>query len=188
MFDRLHGVVEGKKPTYIVLNVGGHGYRIETSLSNYSSLGIGQESTLYTHVKVTEDAIKIYGFKGEKERDIFSLLIESVPAMGPVKALSILSAVTAEDLLKLIEKEDMTRLKSIKGIGDKVAARIIVELKARLPALECKKTRISSKMTDVINALVVLGYNRKEATEAVQEIDDSEEPVEEIVKKVLHGT
>jgi Holliday junction DNA helicase RuvA len=188
MFDRLHGIVEGKKGGCIILNVSGHGYRVETTIPASQSVSTGQEITLYTHLKVTDDSMKIYGFSSEKERDIFCLLIETVPAMGPVKAVSILSIVSAEELLELIEKEDIARLKAIKGIGDKVAARIIVELRARLPVLEDKKGPFSSKLVDVVNALVALGYGRREAQEAAQKLDNEDRPVEELVKKVLHGT
>lgn len=187
MFDWLRGRLEEKKPTHVVVNVGGHGYRVEVPLSTFKAISLGEEVTLFTWLRITEEAIKIYGFKTEKEREIFLQLVQSVPALGPVKAIGILSNLSTDEFLNIVEKEDISRLKSIKGIGEKLATRMIVELKSKLPDIERKKVGLSSKMKDVTDALVTLGYSRKEALDAVQRIGETNESVEDVVKKILVG-
>lgn len=187
MFDWLHGTLEEKKPTHVVLNVGGHGYRIEVPFSTYKAINAGEQVKLFTHLRISEEAIKIFGFKTEKEREIFLQLTQTVPLLGPVKAIGILSNLSTEEFLKIVDKGDVSRLKTIKGIGEKLATRIIVELKSKIPEIEGKKDRLSSNMKDAVDALVTLGYTRKEAIESVQKIGETDESVENIVKKILVG-
>ncbi len=188
MYDFLNGRIAARKPGYAVVDVGGVGYRVEIPLSTYEKLPREGTVRLFTYLKVTDDDLRLYGFITEREREIFLRLVEGVQQLGPAKAIAILSSVTPEDLSRAIEEEDVGFLKNIKGIGEKIANRLIVELKGKLPSAAGKEGGESSTSKDAVGALVSLGYDRRQAEEAVRRaLKDlkGEAPVEEVIKRSL---
>jgi Holliday junction DNA helicase RuvA len=188
VYDFLSGRIATRKPEYAVLDVNGVGYRVEIPLSTYEKLPREGVVKLFTFLRVSDDDLRLYGFATEREREIFLKLVESVQQLGPAKAIAILSSVSPEALARAIEDEDVAFLKNIKGIGEKIAHRLIVELKGKLPSAAGKDAGDSSTSKDAVGALVTLGYDRRQAEEAVRKaLKDlkGEAPVEEVIKRSL---
>lgn len=188
MYDYLSGRIAVRKPEYAVVDVNGVGYRVEIPLSTYEKLPREGPVKLYTFLKVSDDDLRLYGFATEREREIFLKLVDTVQQLGPSKAIAILSSVSPEALSRAIEDEDVAFLKAIKGIGEKIAHRLIVELKGKLPSAAGKGSEDSSTSKDAVGALVTLGYDRRQAEEAVRKAMKDlkgEAPVEEVIKRSL---
>ena len=188
MYDFLSGRLAVRKPNYAVIDVGGVGYRVEIPLSTYEKLPREGSVRLFTYLRVSEDAHRLYGFATERERELFLKLVESVQQLGPSKALAILSSTNPEALVRAIEEGDVPFLKNIKGIGEKIAHRLIVELRGKLPEAAGKGAEDSSLTKDGVGALVALGYDRRQAEEAVRRAQKDlgpEAPVEEVIKRSL---
>lgn len=181
MFEYLQGTLAQKKPTHAVVDVGGTGYRVEISLSTYDKLpAAGQKARLLTVLKPGDDAWRIFGFADEDERGLFLELVETVGQLGPRKALSILSHATPSELRAAIDAGDADKLRRIKGIGEKLANRIVTELRGKLPKIEAA---VSGPQADAAHALVSLGYNRADAEAALRKCGDGS--AEELVRKAL---
>lgn len=168
MYDFLSGRLAVRKPSYVVIEAGGVGYRVEIPLSTFEKLPRDGEVRLFTWLKVSADDLRLYGFATEREREIFLRLVEGVQQLGPAKALAILSAASPEELIRAVEQGDVAFLKGIRGVGDKIANRLVVELRGRLPAAPGEESAESSLMRDAVAALVGLGYDRRQAEEAVR--------------------
>jgi len=192
----LKGALVEKKVDEVVLNVGGVGYQVHVPLSTYYTLpedGVEVALLIYTHVR--EDQISLYGFATEAEREWFKHLIR-ISGIGPRLAVNILSGISSEDLKLAIASGDATRLQAIPGIGKKMAARMVVELKERLPALAGEAPgdtglhpgQATSMFTDAVSALVNLGFNPQESAKTVRRIL-SESPeataLEDVIKLAL---
>jgi len=188
VYDFLNGRIAARKPGYAVVDVGGVGYRVEIPLSTYEKLPREGNVKLFTWLKVSDDDLRLFGFFTEREREIFLRLVDGVQQLGPAKAITILSSVTPEDLSRAIDEEDVAFLRNIKGIGEKIAHRLIVELKGKLPAAAGKEGGDPSTSKDAVGALVSLGYDRRQAEEAVRRaLKDlkGEASVEEVIKRSL---
>lgn len=188
MYDYLSGRIAVRKPTYAVIDAGGVGYRVEIPLSTYEKLPRDGQAKLFTYLKVTDDDLRLYGFATEREREIFLRLIEGVQQLGPSKAVAILSSVSAEDLSRAIEEGDVAFLRNIKGVGEKIANRLVVELKGKLPAAAGKGEAAASLTKDAVTALQALGYDRRQAEEAVRRAQrdlGGEAAVEDVIKRSL---
>lgn len=188
MYDFLSGRLAVRKPDHAVLDVNGVGYRVDIPLSTFEKLPREGVVKLYTFLRVSDDDLRLYGFLTEREREIFLKLVEGVQQLGPAKALSILSSVSPEALSRAIEEEDVAFLKNIKGIGEKIAHRLIVELKGKLPSGAGKDDGGPSTSKDAVGALVALGYDRRQAEEAVRRaLKDikGDASVEEVIKRSL---
>ena len=188
MYDYLSGRLAVKKPTYVVIDVNGVGYRVEIPLSTYEKLPREGNVKLLTWLRVSDDDLKLFGFATEQERELFLRLVESVQQLGPSKAIAILSSVSPVELSRAIEEADVVFLRNIKGIGEKIAHRLIVELKGKLPSEAGKDDGGPSKSKDATGALVSLGYDRRQAEEAVRRaVKDlkGEATVEDIIKRSL---
>ena len=188
MYDYLNGRIAARKPGYAVVDVGGVGYRVEIPLSTYEKLPREGNVRLYTYLKVSDDDLRLYGFATEGEREIFLRLVDGVQQLGPAKAIAILSSVSPQELMRAIEEEDVAFLRNIKGIGEKIANRLIVELKGKLPTAAGNEPADSSKSKDSVGALVRLGYDRREAEEAVRKaLKDlkGDVSVEDVIKRSL---
>ena len=188
MYDFLSGRLAARKPGYAVLDVGGVGYRVEIPLSTYEKMPREGTVRLFTYLKVSDDDLRLYGFYTEREREIFLRLVDGVQQLGPSKALAILSSVSPDQLARAIDEEDVAFLKNIKGIGEKIAHRLIVELKGKLPSAAGKEGGDSSTSKDAVGALVTLGYDRRQAEEAVRRaLKDlkGEASVEDVIKRSL---
>jgi Holliday junction DNA helicase RuvA len=188
MFDYVSGRLAVRKPSHAVIDAGGVGYRIEIPLSTYEKLPREGTVKLFTFLRVSDDSHKLYGFATEREREIFLKLVEGVQQLGPSKALAILSSTSPEGLVRAIEDGDVATLKSIKGIGEKIANRLILELRGKLPEAAGMGAEDSSLTRDGVGALVALGYDRRQAEEAVRRAQKDlgpEAPVEEVIKRSL---
>jgi holliday junction DNA helicase RuvA len=167
MIGRLAGKLIGKQPPQVLLEVAGVGYEIDVPMSTFYNLpATGEALTLHTHLVVREDAHVLYGFATLEERSAFRKLIR-ISGVGARTALSVLSGLSVADLAQAVTLQDTARLTKVPGIGKKTAERLLLELKGKLSdALPAEaKTGAGS---DVLNALLGLGYSEKEALNAVK--------------------
>ncbi len=186
-----------------VIDAGGVGYKLTVSDNTYSAIqkriGLGDAPTvrLYTYMAVREDGIELFGFESEMELSSFKLLI-SVSGVGPKAAMSILSLLTPEKFALAVCTEDKKTISKASGIGPKTAARIILELKDKLlksvgdmdvsadTATELSTVSTNNgKLSEAQDALMVLGYTRSEAQNALKGIDTSALGLEDIIKAAL---
>ncbi|MBI2899413.1 MAG: Holliday junction branch migration protein RuvA [Planctomycetes bacterium] len=189
MYEYLSGTLAARTPSHVCIDVNGVGYRVEIPLSTYEKLPRSGAVKLHTWLKVSDDALRLYGFATERERDFFVRLVESVGQLGPAKALALLSSTGIDDLTRAIEEGDVATLRRVKGIGEKLASRLVVDLKGKLPAdLAGKAAAGTSLSKDAVTALQGLGYDRSEAEEAVRKaLRDlpAEPPLEDVIKRSL---
>ncbi len=174
MIGQLRGRLAEKIPNQVLVDVGGVGYLVQVPLSTYAALGeLHTEVTLLIHTHVREDALALYGFVSAREKHFFEMLL-SASGVGPILALKILSGMSVEELVPAIRGSDLARLTRIPGVGRKTAERIVVELKDKLEAVAVETERPAASSpagieTDVISALVNLGYDGRAAENAVGE-------------------
>ncbi len=165
MIGRLEGLLAEKSPPLVLLDVGGVGYEVDVPMSTFYNLpALGQRVLLLTHFVVREDAQQLYGFLTADERSTFRLLIK-ISGIGPRTALSILSGLSVSDLAGAVARQESARLQKVPGIGKKTAERLLLELKDKLaPALPGVSGAITNdRQGDIVQALVALGYNEREA-------------------------
>jgi holliday junction DNA helicase RuvA len=173
MIGRITGVLIEKHPPQIVVDAGGVGYEIDVPMSTFYHLPVlGERVALHTHLVVREDAQLLYGFGSEAERASFRQLIK-ITGVGAKMALAVLSGLSAADLAQAVVMQDVARLTTIPGIGKKTAERLLLELKGKIAdALPTAGTaNVGAQVNgDVLNALLALGYNEREAASAVRQI------------------
>ena len=151
-----------------MVDVGGVGYELDVPMSTFYALpATGEAVMLYTHLVVREDAHNLYGFATGEERAVFRQLIR-ISGVGARTALSVLSGLSVGDLAQAVALQDAGRLVKIPGIGKKTAERLLLELKGKLGALGAVAG--VEKASDVLNALLALGYSEKEALAATQSL------------------
>ena len=191
MIDQISGKIISINDNYVVLAVGGFGIRVNISAAFASKLVNEDSITLVTYLNVREDALDLYGFKNESERNIFLMLI-SISGIGPKLAVSILSGVELEELKSKILSGDIKSLTSIPGVGAKTAKRIIIELKDKLSETITTELgfedNFGSKISrDVLSALVGLGYSESIAIEVIKRINpvNSDKSIEILIKEAL---
>lgn len=188
MYDYLSGRLAAKSPTHAVVDVNGVGYKVDIPLSTYEKLPREGLVKLHVWLRVSDDDLRLFGFFTERERALFLRLVDGVQQLGPVKALQILSSTTIEQLTKAIESGDVATLRGIKGVGEKLANRLVVELRGKLPEAAGKDPEDSSMTRDAVAALLTLGYDRKQAEDAVRRTMKDLKgalPIEEIIKRSL---
>jgi Holliday junction DNA helicase RuvA len=176
MIGHLRGQLVDKRPNQVLVDVNGVGYLVSIPLSTFYGLGeLHEEITLLIHTHLREDSIALYGFWTAREKQFFELLI-SASGVGPALALKILSGMSVDELLPAIRTGDLVRLTRIPGVGRKTAERIVVELRDKLAAMEpprpervpaAGRTQLES---DVVSALLNLGYDRHAAERALEEV------------------
>jgi len=190
MIATLEGILEYRGNDYVIINVGGIGFRVYVSGSTLSQLGtVKGKVSLYTHLHVREDNISLYGFASNEELALFRNLI-SVSGVGSKVALTLLSALNPEQVVMAIASGDIDLISKAPGIGKKMAGRLIVELKGKLEK-EWTETALplAPESADVIAALTGLGYSLTEATKAISKLPDSEGlSLEEKIKLALQQT
>ncbi|MCD0492573.1 Holliday junction branch migration protein RuvA [Chromobacterium violaceum] len=177
MIGRLSGKLIEKLPPQVVVDVNGVGYEVDVPMTTFYQLpALGQPCTLFTHLAVREDAHLLYGFASKEERQTFRQLIK-VTGIGAKIALAILSGMTADELAIAVASEDIKRLSAVPGIGKKTAERLVLELRGKLATggnltvpggLPFAAT--SDEKSDIVNALLALGYNEKEAAAATKSL------------------
>lgn len=177
MIAHISGKLIQKQPNSVIVDVGGVGYELNVPLSTFYDLGeIGANVSLRVHTHVREDALQLFGFRTDAEKKLF-LLLNNVSGIGPKLAITVLSGLSAEDLIQAIRAGNLTKLIGIPGVGKKTAERMLVELKDKVaailpPGLEDSTTAVIAQTgdvmrEDVISALVNLGYVRAQAEKAV---------------------
>ena len=169
MIGRLAGQLAEKNPPQILLDCHGVGYEVWVPMSTFYQLpGLGEKLTLLTHFVVREDAQLLYGFGSETERAAFRELIK-ISGIGPRMALSVLSGMSVADLSQAVTAQDAARLTKVPGIGKKTAERLLLELKGRLGAdLGAPRAPAGAAEADILQALLALGYNDREAAAALK--------------------
>ena len=189
MFDFFEGKFVEITPSYIIVNCGGVGYRIEISLNSYSILKDKSEGKVLVHHIVREDAQLLFGFENEKERKLFRHLI-SVNGVGANTARMILSSLSCDDLIEAVVTENVNVIKAVKGIGLKTAQRIIIDLKDNLNKIEIVKTEsvIGNKnREEALLALQTLGFNKTIIEKTLDKIlkTNASLGVEELIRQAL---
>ena len=194
MISYIKGRLEIKSKDYIVVDVGGIGYKIFMSETVIKELEKGREVKIFTYMKVREDDISLYGFLNNEELVTFELLI-SVGGVGAKSAITILSNITPSKFALAVITNDVNTLKKLPGIGAKTAARIIRELKDKMKTEQSiekgnneqikEAIILDNKANDALEALCVLGYARKDVEIVISKIDTSKISVEEIIKQGL---
>ena len=174
MIGQLRGRLAEKRPNQVLVDVGGVGYLVQIPLSTFSALGdLRGEVALLIHTHVREDQLALYGFLTSREKHFFELLL-SVSGVGPSLALKILSGMSVEDIVPAVCKGDLVQLTRIPGVGRKTAERIVVELRDKLAAAETgapeRRAPSSNLEADVLSALLNLGYERRDAERALDEL------------------
>jgi Holliday junction DNA helicase RuvA len=172
LIGRISGKLLAKQPPQIIVDVQGVGYEIDVPMSTlYQLPAAGAEVTLLTHLTVREDAHLLYGFATEQERTVFRQLLK-ISGVGARTALSVLSGLSVADLHAAVSAQDTGRLTKVPGIGKKTAERLLLELKDKLNITVSLSpaTAASVASSDIVNALLALGYNDKEASWAVKQL------------------
>ena len=175
MIGRLTGTLVEKNPPQLLLDVQGVAYEVDVPMSTFYNLpAIGERIALFTHLVVREDAHLLFGFGTEHERRAFRQLVK-ISGIGARTALSVLSGLSVAELAQAVTMQDTGRLTKVPGIGKKTAERLLLELKDKLgvdTTMAVGVHRSPPVMSDVLNALLSLGYNDKEAVAAVKKLPD----------------
>jgi Holliday junction DNA helicase RuvA len=171
MIGRLSGTLLEKTPPQVVVDVHGLGYEVDVPMSTFYHLPtVGETVSLLTHFVVREDGQYLYGFGSEAERYAFRQLLK-IPGIGARMALAVLSGLSVSDLAQAIVRQDAGRLIKVPGIGKKIAERLLLELKGKLAdALPSATFAAPDSQHDILNALLALGYNDREASAALKHL------------------
>lgn len=192
MYNHFEGKLAVKTPTYAVIDCGGVGYQLNISLNTFSKLPESGSCKLFAHLAVREDALVLFGFGDEEEREMFRQLI-SVSGVGPGTARMILSSMGPPEVMQAIHSGNVAALKAVKGIGEKSAQRIIIDLKGKFIADAGSSAgtpfAADNKMREeALSALVMLGFARNMAEKAVDKALKTEGnalSVEHLIKLAL---
>jgi len=175
MIAFLRGRVHDKQPNRVTVDVGGVGYEVHVPLSTFYNVGDeGEEVSLRVYTHVREDALQLYGFLTDLERQLFERLI-GISGIGPKLAIVVLSGMETRELLTAVQRADVARLTTIPGIGKKTAERIVLELKDRLAQIAvptatgpaAPASSADQLRSDLLSALLNLGYHRQQAEKAI---------------------
>jgi holliday junction DNA helicase RuvA len=178
----LTGRLAAKNPPQVLVDVAGVAYEVDVPMSTFYALpATGEAVSLFTHLVVREDAHNLYGFASAEERTVFRQLIR-ISGIGARTALSVLSGMSVRDLAQSIAEQDAARLTRIPGIGKKTAERLLLELKGKV--VEGAEARVGGRTSEVLQALVALGYSEKEAGAAVKDLA-ADMPVAEAIRTAL---
>ncbi|MEO8345331.1 MAG: Holliday junction branch migration protein RuvA [Betaproteobacteria bacterium] len=175
MIGRLCGILLEKNPPQLLLDVQGVGYEVDVPMSTFYNLpGLGERVTLWTHLVVREDAHLLFGFGSDNERRAFRQLLK-ITGVGARTALSVLSGLSVAELAQAVTMQETGRLTRIPGIGKKTAERLLLELKDKLGAdltAVVGVFKAPPASSDILHALLALGYSDKEAVAAVKRLPD----------------
>ena len=199
MIGRLKGILLEKQPPEILLDVQGVGYDLLLPMTSFYNLPeIGQEATLFTHLVVREDAHLLFGFAQKTDRTLFRELIKT-NGVGPKLALAILSAMSVEDFAYAIEREELSKLVKIPGVGKKTAERLLVELKGKFKGIKqtdffiesshikmpSMATQNETPLDEAVSALIALGYKPAEAEKMVKKVAKPDLNSEKLIREAL---
>ena len=193
MIYQVKGKLVSKHNNFVVLEVGGIGLKILSTLNTIRGINNEGEVLLFTYLHVREDALDLFGFHSLAEKEVFLLLI-GISGIGPKLANTILSGISPGDLKEKIIDGDINALTSVPGVGSKTAKRIIIELKDKFTKIEEGAIGFSEKIdhklhSDALNALSSLGYNPKQSKQALDQVfnskDQNKDDIEVIIKAAL---
>jgi len=203
VIGRLQGIIIEKSPPEVVLDVNGVGYELQLPMTCFYELpAVGESATIITHFVVREDAQLLYGFNTKQERQLFRELLKA-NGVGPKLALAILSGMSATQFVACVEREDVSSLVKLPGVGKKTAERLIVEMKDRLKgwtshdlftpytdAAPADQVASAQAITDTIEseaiaALLALGYKPQQASMVVSKVMKPEMTVESVIREAL---
>ncbi|MEM6581913.1 MAG: Holliday junction branch migration protein RuvA [Pseudomonadota bacterium] len=205
MIGRIRGTLVQKQPPDILVEVAGVGYELQVPMTTLFQLPeVGTEVSLVTHFVVREDAQLLYGFIDDRDRRLFRQLIK-VSGVGPKLGLTILSGMDSSHFAKCVQRDDISSLVALPGVGKKTAERLLIEMRDKLndwfgaddgaepPAEDQPESKVSSDMiSDAEGALIALGYRPQEASKMVMAVNDdsivsSEELIRQALKSVVKG-
>jgi Holliday junction DNA helicase RuvA len=177
MIGRITGTLLEKNPPQITVDAAGIGYELDVPMSTFYNLPAGGERvSLFTHLVVREDAHLLFGFLTEDERAMFRQLLK-ISGVGARTALAILSGLSVSEIAQAVVMQDAGRLVKIPGIGKKTAERLLLELRDRLPKTQLTGAEkigagatAAAATSDILNALLALGYNEREALGAMKQL------------------
>lgn len=197
MFSYLKGFLAQKGQNFVVIDVSGIGFKVYTSLTSLQSIGANAENTpvtFYTYMYIKEGIMDLYGFSTAEELNMFELLI-SVSGVGAKGAIAVLSSLTPQKLAVSLVTNDVSSIKKASGIGPKTAQRIILELKDKIKNEELVAAQEDTSVSDgilltdarseAVSALIVLGYSKIEAENAVAKAPKDLNNAEDIIKAAL---
>ncbi len=189
MYAYLQGNLTYKSPTQVYIDVNGVGYLIHISVHTFSQIEAIEKAKLFTHLHVTDDALSIWGFATEDEKQLFIHLI-SVSGVGPNTARIILSSMSPREIQSAILMDNDVAFKKVKGVGPKTAKRIILDLKDKVYSLETSPEvtshSSSNHQNEALIALVALGFQRAKVQKVLDSLtSNANEPVEAIIKIAL---
>ncbi|OEF10426.1 Holliday junction branch migration protein RuvA [Vibrio genomosp. F10] len=201
MIGRLRGLLIEKQPPELLIEVNGIGYEVQMPMSCFYELPeLGEEAIIYTHFVVREDAQLLYGFNTVKERALFREVIKA-NGVGPKLGLGILSGMSASQFVSSVEREDISTLVKLPGVGKKTAERLVVEMKDRLkgwgagdlftPATDAEPSesgpvhRAQSAQDEAVSALLALGYKPVQASKVISQIARDDMTSEQLIRDAL---
>ena len=190
MYEYIQGRIAELTPAYVVIDNGGIGYMILISLNTYTSLSGKEQAIVFTHYIVREDAQLLYGFASKTEREVFRLLL-TVSGVGANTARMVLSSLSASELRDAVLTGNVEMIKSIKGVGQKTAERIIVDLKDKIGKTEANTdflfAQSNTNREEALSALVALGFQKNVVEKLLDKLlkENPTMQVEEMVKKAL---
>ena len=187
MINHLSGRLIEKNPAYVVIECGGVGYFVHISLNTYSKIADSEQVKIFTHLQINEDAHTLFGFADEDERRLFRQLI-SVSGVGASTARMMLSSMSPAEIQEAIVTEDARRLQMIKGIGEKSAQRIILELKNKFRKEPLKMMTSNMKVKEeAMSALLTLGFSKQAVDKAVDNLVRQQPTigVEDLIRQAL---
>jgi Holliday junction DNA helicase RuvA len=185
----IKGIVLSKKPEGVIVDVNGIGYHVNIPLCSLGDMPeTGGTVFLHTYTHVREDALQLFGFLSEEERKVFTTLL-GINGIGPKLGLAILSGMRVQRFVAAINNEDVSLLSTIPGLGKKTSARLILELKGKLPSMDIGGTTFSKEGTiaeDAVSALINFGYKRPLAEKAVEtSVKNGATTIEDIIREAL---
>lgn len=189
MYEYIKGNITELTPAYAVVETGGIGYFINISLQTYTQICNRADVRLLLHYVVREDAHILFGFFDEDERNVFRLLL-SVNGIGANTARMMLSSITSQEVRMAIEKDDISKLKSVKGIGLKTAQRIVVDLKDKISKTSAGNIFVSTNSlvrSETISAMITLGFTKNTVEKCIDALlqKDPDASVESLIKQAL---
>jgi Holliday junction DNA helicase RuvA len=197
MIGLLRGIILGKQPPRLLIDVQGVGYEVDAPMTTFYNLpAVGEPVTLYTHLAVREDAHTLYGFLQLSDRELFRHLLK-VNGVGARLALGILSGMDSRQFIACVQGDDAAALVRLPGIGKKTAERLIIELRDRLPKTAAADGPVSGTLSpaaaatpveEAVSALVGLGYKPQEASRMVRAVDAKALTPEEIIRQALQAS
>lgn len=203
MIGRLRGILIEKQPPELLIEVSGVGYEVQMPMSCFYELpNVGEEAVIYTHFVVREDAQLLYGFNTVKERALFREVIKA-NGVGPKLGLGILSGMTASQFVSSVEREDISTLVKLPGVGKKTAERLVVEMKDRLkgwgegdlftpatdaaPSDSMVTSNPNSAKDEAVSALLALGYKPVQASKIVSQVAKPDMTSEALIRESLRA-